>query len=117
MLRLLFDENFNRPVVDGVRRVLPAADLLTVQEAGLSGMKDPPLLEWAATENRILVTSDVRTMIEFAAARLRAGKPCPGVIIVTQQVPVGLAVEDLITMVACSDASEWENQITHLPLK
>jgi hypothetical protein len=48
MLRLLLDENFHHDILRGLRRQLPEADLLTVQEAGLRGLSDPELLTWAS---------------------------------------------------------------------
>jgi hypothetical protein len=48
MLRLLADENFNGSIVCGLLRRLPGLDILTVQQAGLSGAGDPDVLEWAA---------------------------------------------------------------------
>jgi hypothetical protein len=45
MLHVLFDENFDWRILEGVRDCLPDADLLTVQNAGLRKMPDPDLLE------------------------------------------------------------------------
>lgn len=39
MLRLLLDENFHHDILRGLRRQLPEADLLSVQEAGLRGLR------------------------------------------------------------------------------
>ena len=80
-------------------------------------VSDPPLLAWAATADRILVTSDVQTMIGFAYERLKTGDYTPGVIVVPQSMPIGQAIDELVTIIACSAANEWENQVTHLPLK
>jgi predicted nuclease of predicted toxin-antitoxin system len=79
MLRLLFDENFNHRILRGVRAQLPDADLLTVQEAGLSGAPDPELLAWASWQDRILATHDVQTMLGFAYERIAAQEEMPGV--------------------------------------
>jgi len=45
MLRLLADENLNNDIVRGVLRRKPNLDIVRVQDIGLSGMKDPMLLE------------------------------------------------------------------------
>jgi hypothetical protein len=40
----------------------------------------------------------------------------PGVIAFSQSLPVGQAIEELVTIIECSEQSEWVAQITHLPL-
>jgi hypothetical protein len=117
MLRLFFDENFDARILAGVRLALPEADLLTVQEAGLRQTPDPQLLAWAAAEDRILVTRDVQTMVNFAYERMNAGNYSPGVFVVPQSMPLGQAVDELVLLIACTEANEWVNQVTHLPLK
>ena len=78
MLTLLFDENIDRDIVRGLELRLPNLDFTTVQEVGLAGAADPDILEWAASTERILVTHDLRTMPKYAAQRIRAGLPMPG---------------------------------------
>lgn len=116
MLRLLFDENFHHDIVRGVRRRLPEADLLTVQDAGLRGMSDPDLLAWAAAEQRILVTHDLKTIPKYAYERLAAGETIAGVFALTTATQMSVAIEELTLLIACSDASEWENGVFHLPM-
>lgn len=73
MLRIAVDENFNANIIRGILRRNPNLDIVTVQDAGLSGADDEIVLEWAAKENRILVTHDVSTMTKYAYKRLKAG--------------------------------------------
>lgn len=58
------DENFNNDIVRGLLRRKPKLDIVRVQDAGLSGANDPDVLEWAASEGRLLLTHDSMTMIE-----------------------------------------------------
>ena len=116
MLRVFLDENFNQRILRGLRQRLPAADLLTVQEAGRAGMPDPELLAWAAAEQRIIATHDVQTMLGFAYERLVAGEYLAGVFAVPEDTPIGRAIDDLVLLIACSELSEWENRVVHLPL-
>ena len=74
------------------------------------------MLEWAATQNRIVVTHDVETLLMFAYERVVDGQPMPGVIAVSQSLHIGQAIEDLVTAIECSEASELENSVLHLPL-
>ena len=68
MIRLLSDENFNNIIVRGVLRRLPDLDFVRVQDVGLRTQGDSDILEFAASEGRIVVSHDVRTMEVFATA-------------------------------------------------
>ena len=116
MLRLLVDQNFNQKILRGLLNRIPHLDVVTTQEAGLSEMPDPELLAWAANEDRILLTQDLQTVPDFAAARISVGESMPGVFVVPQQVPIGRALEELTTLILCSQQNEWENLIVWLPL-
>jgi hypothetical protein len=41
----------------------------------------------------------------------------PGVIAVPKDFPIGQAVEELLTIILCSEQSEYDNQVVHIPLK
>ncbi|HEY6331851.1 MAG TPA: DUF5615 family PIN-like protein [Blastocatellia bacterium] len=84
-MALLFDENIDRDIVRGLELRLPNLDFTTVQEVGLAGREDPEILEWAASNLRILVTHDLKTMPKYAAERIRAGLPMPGVFAVASR--------------------------------
>lgn len=117
MLRFAVDENFNMHIVNGVLRRLPTIDLLRVQDAGLSGANDPAVLQWAASEGRVLLTHDVNTLTAFAYERVAESLPMPGVFEVSLQVPVRVAIDEILLLAECSVEGEWEGQINYLPLK
>jgi Domain of unknown function (DUF5615) len=117
MLQFLADENFNNDIVRGVRRRNPAIDLRRVQDEGLSGADDPTVLEWSAQAGRVLLTHDVSTMTHYAYDRVREGKPMPGVFEVSRNVPIGVAIEEILLLEECSRAGEWEGQVRYLPLR
>src|ERR671917_513066 len=96
MLRLLADENFDNDIVRGVLRRTAHVDLVRVQDVGLAGAEDPDVLEWAAQANRIVLTHDVATITKYAYERAKAGLPMPGVFEVSQTVPVGVAIDDIL---------------------
>jgi len=73
MLRLAADENFNHNIVRGLLRRKPNLDIVCIQDVGLSEADDPAILEWAANENRVLLTHDVSTMTYYAYERIQAG--------------------------------------------
>jgi hypothetical protein len=116
VLRLAADENFNSDIVRGLVRRKPDLDIVRVQDARLSGADDAAVLDWAADEGRVLVTHDAATITRHAYDRVRAARPMPGVFEVGASVPIGRAIDDLILIVECSLAGEWEGQVRYLPL-
>ncbi|MDT4954720.1 MAG: hypothetical protein QOH63_2515 [Acidobacteriota bacterium] len=117
MLRLATDEDFNNRILRGLFRRNPKLDIVRAQDAGLRGLGDDKVLEWAATDSRVLLTHDVTTMKQFVDERLAAGLPMPGVFELAQDVPIGQAIEDILLLAECSFEREWEGQIQFLPLR
>ncbi len=117
MLSFAADENFNIHIVNGVLRRLPTADILRVQVANLEGADDPAVLEWAASEGRVLLTHDVNTLTTFAYERIAQGLRMPGVFEVSLKVPISVAIEEILLLAECSLEGEWEGQVNYLPLK
>lgn len=116
MLKLLADENFKEQIVNGLRRRLPGVDVTTVREAGLLGNEDPDVLEWAAREGRVLLTHDIRTMKDFAYARVEAGERMPGVLEIPDLLPIGRAIEELLLVVELVEPEEIRDRALRLPL-
>lgn len=116
MLRFLADENFNFDIVRGVRRSA-SIDIVLVQNEGLGGAKDPAILEWAAGTGRVLLTHDAATMSRYAFDRVRIGLPMPGVFEVANDVPVKLAIEEILILAERSLPNEWEGQVRYIPLQ
>jgi hypothetical protein len=117
MLRLAVDEDFDNRILRGLLRLLPSLDIVRVQDAGLLGKSDPAILEWAATENRVLLTHDATTMTKHAYARVESGRPMSGVLEVGQDLSVGKAIDDLILIAQCSFDGEYSNQVRYLPIR
>jgi hypothetical protein len=117
MLRLLIDESFNQHVVEAVRRRQPDLDILNVTDVGLHETDDRVILERANTLGRVVVTSDVQTMVGFAYERIAAGEPTPGVIVGPMYIRVGLLIEDLLLVAFCYEAHEIDMQVKWLPIR
>jgi hypothetical protein len=117
MLRLLADENFNNQIFRGVLRRRPDVNIVRVQDVGLSETDDRVILEWAAQQGRILLTHDVETMTRYAYDRVRAGLAMSGVFEISRNVPVGLAIEEILLIAEGSFDGEWEGQVQYLPLR
>jgi len=116
MLQLATDENFNGDIVRGLLFRLPDLNLVRVQDVGLEGAIDSVFLAWAAQYQRIVVTHDRATLPAFAFQRIVAGEPMPGVFVINDCLPVGRAIEELVLVTTCSEASEWEGIVLYLPL-
>ena len=48
--------------------------------------------------------------------RFREERSSPGVIIVSQDLDIGIAIEDLLLIWAATDAEEWVEQIGFVPV-
>ena len=117
MIRFAADENFNHTITRGLLRRQPDLDVVRVQDVGLVGAKDEVVLEWAASEGRVLLTQDARTITKLAFHRVRMAKPMPGVIEIRRKVPVHVAIEELLVIAECSQPNEWEGQVLYVPLR
>ncbi|HXO21892.1 MAG TPA: DUF5615 family PIN-like protein [Thermoanaerobaculia bacterium] len=115
-MRFLVDENFDNRILAGLRRRLPALDVLRVQDAGLAGAEDPEILARASEENRILLAHDAATAPHYAFERIAAGEAMPGVIEVPLHMPIGQAIEDLLLVIEAGRSEDWANQVIYLPL-
>jgi hypothetical protein len=108
MLRFAADENFNNAILRAFVRRNPEIDMVRIQDSEVATADDPTVLEWAANENRLLLTHDVKTMSGYAYARVDYGKAMPGLIEVSREISVGAATEDLLLIAVCSTEGEWE---------
>jgi hypothetical protein len=75
------------------------------------------MLRLAADENFKLLTHDVTTMTRCAYERVQANKGMPGIFEVSREVPIGVAIDDILLLAECSLEGEWEGQVRYLPLK
>ena len=117
MLRFLADENFSNHIIIGLLRRDPTIDIVRVQDMGFAGASDEAILEWAAQNERIVLTHDAATMPDCAYQRQAAGRAMAGVFVIPWQLAYRAAIEDIILLNECSEDSEWEERILYLPLR
>lgn len=115
-MKFLADENLQGRLLHGLLAALPDLDIVRVQDTDWSGLDDPSLLEQAARIGAILITHDVQTITRYAFERVRADKPMPGVIEVSDQAPPGIVLEDLVLLIAAGQQGDFENQVRFVPL-
>lgn len=117
MVRFLTDFNFDGRIIRGVLRQRPQFDLVRGQDVGVAEeTPDPELLEWAAQNDRILVTHDRNTMSGFAYDRVAAGLSMPGVIIVARTAPIRQIIEDMLLIDFVMSHIDYANRVEFLPL-
>jgi len=115
MLRFLADASLHDAIVTGCLRREPAIDFLSAHEARLEGVPDPSVLAFATRENRILVTSDYRTMPRHFGDFLEANGLCASVFLARQRAALADVIEALVLVWAASAGEERNNRIVEIP--
>ena len=113
--RFQADADFNQKIVAGVRRRESAIDFRSARDGGVIARPDPEVLAQAASDDRVLVSHDRQTMPGHFR-RLIETRASPGLVIVSQEIDIGQAIEELLLVWAASEAEEWENTVIFIPL-
>jgi len=113
--RFQADADLNHKIVIGLRRREPFLDFLSAHEGGVARVRDPEVLGIAAESGRILVSHDRSTMPGHFM-RFQETRSSPGLIIVSQDLDIGAAIEDLLLIWAATEADEWVGQLGFLPI-
>ena len=114
--RFLADHDLNQHIVTGIRRREPAIECICVRDIGMHERADADVLTYAAAHQLIIVSHDVNTMPAAAFSRIRNGIFVAGLLMVKQSEPVGTVIDDLVLIWSASEAEEWHNQVSFLPL-
>jgi len=113
-IRFQADYDFNKKIVRALRNRYPSMNFQGGHEAGFEGLPDEQVLELAARDGRILVSHDVGTMpVHFA--NFISNQDSPGLILIPQELPIRIAIEELALIWGASEAEEYVNLITWLP--
>ena len=116
MLPVLIDENLDQRILRGLRLQVPSLDYVIVQATELRSSGDPALVAWAAEHQRVLVTHDVNTIPKYAYERVRMGEQVAGVVVVPEDLAIGIAIEELAVLIECSEMEELANQVKYVPI-
>ncbi len=109
------DADLKGAIARAIRRRIPEIDFRTATEADLEGVPDDQVLARAASEDRILVTHDRKTMpIHFA--EFIQNQTSPGVLILSKKVSIAVAIDEIVLIWAASSADEYTNLIQRIPL-
>jgi Domain of unknown function (DUF5615) len=102
-------------IVLATARREPSIDFQTAGAAGLAARNDQEVLEVAARDGRLLVTHDQKTMPRHFAEFI-ARTTSPGLLVIPQHLSVAIVVEDLRLIWSITEAAEWNNRVSFLPL-
>ena len=114
MIRLLTDENLDGRIVRGLEMHYPEINLLRVQETDAFEQEDDVVLAVAAREDRVLLTHDIATIPTFAANRIAAGEPMPGVLIVPPQGRISAIIFEVALFAICTEPEEMRDRVVYL---
>ena len=113
--RFLADADFNQKIILGLLRREPTIDFQTASQGDVIGRPDPEVLAIGVRENRILISHDRGTMPAHFT-RFTATQSSPGLILVSQEIDIGAAIEELLLIWAASTLEEWRDKIGFVPL-
>jgi len=77
---------------------------------------DPDILEWAAGQKRVLLSHDVSTVPPAAYKRITDGGAMAGVFIVSDRMPIGHAIDEILFLSIDAEPDTWKDQVLYLPL-
>jgi hypothetical protein len=112
-LKFLADADVNGGIVRGLRRREPAIDFLDASQGQVIGLSDPEVLALAATVGRVVISHDCNTMPAYFF-RFIQDHESPGLIIASQSLSIGAAIEALVLFWASTTAQQIQNQVRHL---
>jgi Domain of unknown function (DUF5615) len=113
-IRFQADADLKQAIVTGTLRRQPKLDFRSANEAELEGVKDHDVLAIAARDSRVLVTHDRKTMpSEFG--QFITSQTSFGILILSQSLPIGEAIDAIILVWEVSTSEEWINQIMTFP--
>jgi hypothetical protein len=114
-VRFQADADLRHAIVRATLRREPTIDFRSAPSADLASRDDMEVLAVAAQEGRVLGSHDSRTMPRHFAEFI-ANNASVGVVIASQRLGIAVVVEELLLIWSASDANEWVNRISHLPL-
>ena len=109
------DNDLDQTILRAIWQIEPLVDFQTAGEINLHGLDDFTVLELAALEKRLLVSSDQSTMPTHFAEFIQSNTSF-GVIIAPQSLSLQVVVEEILMIWTASEAEEWLNRISYIPL-
>jgi len=114
--RFLADQDLIAHIVTGVLRREPLVDFIRCLDVGLDNRSDDEVLAFAAANQLIVVSHDVKTMEAAAYGRVALHQTMTGLFLARQRNPIGPVIDDLVLIWSASEPEEWHGQVRYLPL-
>ncbi len=95
MIKLYFDEDVPEAIAKALR--LRGYDVVTVKEAARKGMTDIDQLNYASSENRVILTFNVADFIKIHIDFINKGLSHSGIIL-SKQLSIGVIVKALLRL-------------------
>ena len=119
MLRLLLDENMRADslwkAVQATMKAVPF-DIVRVGDDGPPlGIADVELVQWAAAEQRILISFDKRTLPKLLLDLVTSGHHTPGIVFMSRNLALSEMAEYLQLIAVSSSADEWADTCRFIP--
>ena len=118
MRRFLIDENISPQHRTQLLNHEPSLTVLVIgdEDTPPKSTPDPEILEWCEQHQFILITNNQESMPQHLSDHLSAGHHVPGIFTINLEVPMGKIIEELLLIAGASDADEYIDQITYIPL-
>ena len=111
MVGFLADENVESYLVAALEVRMPSVHITSVHDIGLAATDDRAILEWAANNERLIVTRDISSMRAYANARVESGMRMPDLVIIQSTRTIAEILESLEEIALYSLEGEWEGQV------
>lgn len=96
-MKWLADENFDNDILRGIQRRLTSFDVVRAQDVTeISGLDDSAVLAWATTNNRVVLTHDLSTMIGAMQEQVERVASCSPIVFVRDSLPVSLVIGEIL---------------------
>jgi hypothetical protein len=116
-VRFLLDENLSPRLKVALLRLNPTVDVVRVgdPDAPPLGTRDPDVLRYLETSQRLLVTSNRTSMPDHIGAHWAVGGHLWELLWIRPGTPVGRLAQDLLLVWEASEAEEWIDQLDWIP--
>jgi len=116
--RFLLDEHVSKAIQRQLRRIEKEIEVLSIGDRGAPpvGTSDPEILIWMEETGYILITENRSTIPTHISDHFSSGRSFPGVFWIRPVTGIGRIVEELHMIWLASEAEEYKNIATYIPL-
>ncbi len=116
MPRILTDQDFDEDIARGLARRVTDLDWQPLRALADRRSQDEVVLRVAFTEERIVLSHDVRTLYPLALRLAGTDAAIPRVVAVPRTMPIGAILEQLEVLLGAGTDEDWGLGVVRLPL-